>query len=58
MKLEKCPYCESVDGYYERWCQSYIDYFNFDGSHQEAGEFTSAWGGKNKYCQKCNKKLN
>ena len=46
------------DWFYERWCQNYIDYFNFDGSHQEAGEFTSAWGGKNKYCQKCNKKLN
>ena len=48
-----CPYCKSECGYYEKWCQRYDDHFYFNRKHKEAGEFTSCWGGKRKYCSVC-----
>ena len=55
--LLACPHCNGESGYYEKWVQKYSDYFGFSGTHIEGGEFTSAWGGKRKYCSDCDRDI-
>ena len=55
--MEECPHCKSIDGYYEKRIVSYCQYFDFEGEIIDASEFQKVRGGKNKYCENCNRDI-
>lgn len=55
--MNKCPYCDSNEGYYMTETVRRNLYFTFDGNPNYSSEDSTVYSGKRKRCMNCNKTL-
>lgn len=53
----KCPYCGSTQGFTERFTQSMLQSYDFDGKATEC-QALSHRGGTRQYCANCERQIN
>jgi hypothetical protein len=52
--INKCPHCDSEEGYYTKTIVSRTDFFNFSNVPEGAG-YNFIRGGNIAYCLNCNR---
>lgn len=55
--LERCPYCESTQGFKRCFIYTETQFFDFNGCYNDSIETRFVRGGKTAYCQNCGRPI-